>query len=229
MAQGRAERATGKLKMKTELQDLPQWQARQVDAVRQRMDAAHCVFDFTVRQVPANALVTEAQHRAVLSCLFDEVHATNEQRCREVIARHPQYANSPSWQVTHEVAHARPTPWPWGDAGDARAFPPGHRVDAARHRNDVRPFEWLARAFDDPPYGAQCPPGLFTDFCDVVGLRPVQGVQVRDWAGDPDKEPHRSTWSNYFDAGKEWWGIWCLTIWNPQQRTLAALAASSTD
>ena len=52
---------------------------------------------------------------------------------------------------------------------------------------------------------------------------------VLDWVGDVDAHPERSDWSNYFDAGKEWWGIWCTTIWNPSTRTLAAIAASSTD
>lgn len=213
----------------SELLPLPDWQARRVDTVRQRMDAAHCVFDFTVRQVPAGRLVAEPQHRAVLSGLFDEIDAMNAQRRREVIARHPEYANQPGWQVTHEVARARPTPWHWGDAGDARDFQPGQRVPVTRKHGEVGPFEWLFQAFDDPPYGADCAPGLFADFCEVVGLLPGQGVEVLDWVGDPDKEPGRSAWSNYFEAGQEWWGIWCLTVWNPRQRTLAALAASTTD
>lgn len=208
---------------------LPMWQARQVNAVRERMDAARCVFDFTVRQMPVGRSVGEAQHRAVLSCLFDEVDALYEQRHREFLASHPEHADSPAWQPNHDVAQARPSPWPWGDAGDARAFRPGQRVHFSRNPAHVNPFEWLFQAFDDPPYKADCPPDLFADFCDVVGLLPGKGVQVFDWVGDPDQEPHRSTWSPYFEAGKEWWGIWCLTIWNPRRRTLAALAASTTD
>ena len=211
------------------LEPLPRWQARQIDVVRQRMDTAHCVFDFTVRQMPVGPSAGEAQHRAVLSCLFDEIHAVYERRRREAIAYHSEHANSPAWQLTCDVAQARPSLWPWGDAGDARAFQPGQGGLISRNRAEVSPFEWLFQAFDDPPYKADCPPGLFADFCDAVGLLPGQGVQVLDWVGDPDQAPGRSHWSNYFDAGKEWWGIWCLTIWNPETRTLAALAASTTD
>ena len=32
-----------------------------------------------------------------------------------------------------------------------------------------------------------------------------------------------------FNAGLEWWGIWCLTIHHPRRQTVAALAASATD
>ena len=39
----------------------------------------------------------------------------------------------------------------------------------------------------------------------------------------------RCDWSNYFDDGLDWWGVWCLTIHNPQRQTLSALAASATD
>ncbi|WP_167659284.1 hypothetical protein [Pseudomonas fluorescens] len=34
---------------------------------------------------------------------------------------------------------------------------------------------------------------------------------------------------DYFDDGPEWWGVWCLSIWNPKRGTLAVLAASTTD
>ena len=45
----------------------------------------------------------------------------------------------------------------------------------------------------------------------------------------PEREPERSTWSAYFEDGKEWWGIWCFTVWNPRRGTLAAVMASTTD
>ena len=109
------------------------------------------------------------------------------------------------------------------------AFVPGTRIPVTRPTASVTPFEWLFQAFDDPPYGARCEPGLFADFCRTVGLLPHQGIEVLDWVGNPETEPERSEWSDCFDDGKEWWGIWCLTVWNPQQRTLAALVASATD
>jgi hypothetical protein len=67
------------------------------------------------------------------------------------------------------------------------------------------------------------------EFCAAVGLLPNHDIEVLDWVGDPLMEPERSNWSKYFEDGKEWWGIWCLTVWNPRRQTLAALIASSTD
>ena len=69
----------------------------------------------------------------------------------------------------------------------------------------------------------------FTDWCDQLGLIPADAPIVLDWVGDMDREPERSMWSNYFDEGRDWWGIWCLSIWHPTRRTLAVLAASTTD
>ena len=36
-------------------------------------------------------------------------------------------------------------------------------------------------------------------------------------------------WSNYFDAGKEWWGTFCWTIEIPRRNRIVFAAASTTD
>lgn len=36
-------------------------------------------------------------------------------------------------------------------------------------------------------------------------------------------------WSNYFDAGKEWWGTYFWTVYNKQNNTIIVLGASATD
>ena len=36
-------------------------------------------------------------------------------------------------------------------------------------------------------------------------------------------------WSNFFDAGKEWWGTYYLTVYNRQSNTIIVLGASETD
>ena len=78
--------------------------------------------------------------------------------------------------------------------------------------------------------------GEAEDLLDVLGLDPEQQPQVINWVGNleldcqaPDMGPHLLPWSDYFDEGLEWWGVWCLTVWNPVRRTLSVLAASATD
>lgn len=202
------------------------------EQLRARMDAAGCVFDFSVRAVAPSHVVTEADHRALLQALFDEVQARAAQWRAAWLAQNPQFkdaSSDPVGQSVHDVAQARATPWDARDVADATTLVPGTRVHVTRPVASVTPFEWLFQAFDNPPYGARCEPGLFADFCRTVGLLPHPGLEVLDWVGDAEAEPERSDWSDYFDDGKEWWGIWCLTVWNPQQRTLAALVASATD
>ncbi|MDG5976154.1 hypothetical protein H010_12889 [Hydrogenophaga taeniospiralis CCUG 15921] len=136
---------------------------------------------------------------------------------------------NPGFRLLVDVKQAQPTRWNSDQVTDPRKCLPRMYASMTKAVSFVTDFEWLFQAFDDPPYPAQCETGLFADFCEVAGLWPSRDVEVFDWVGNPDTEPGRSTWSNYFDAGKEWWGIWCLTVWNPRKRTLSALAASSTD
>lgn len=39
----------------------------------------------------------------------------------------------------------------------------------------------------------------------------------------------RTDWSNYFDAGKEWWGTFYWTVFNKKNNTIMVLGASETD
>ena len=101
-------------------------------------------------------------------------------------------------------------------------------------------FVRLYRAFNEPPYGLGSLPeadrrALWADFCEQTGLLPEAGISVRDWVRHNSYNHNgraqysRHPLSNYFDAGLEWWDIWCLTIHHPRRQTIAALAASATD
>ena len=196
-----------------DLQPVPAWEAQRVEGVRERMRVAGCVFDFTVSAlVNCDSAPSATCHRMVLDSLFREVQELN-----------------PRFRLQVDLEQAQPTQWNANQVTDPRKCLPRTYASSTKPVSAVTDFEWLFQAFDDPPYSARCEPGLFADFCEVAGLWPGCGVEVFDWVGSPDTEPGRSTWSNYFDAGKEWWGIWCLTVWNPRKRTLSALAASSTD
>lgn len=201
------------LRARENLQPVPAWEAQRVESVRERMRAAGCVFDFTVRTLGnCDSSPSATCHRAVLGALFHEVQALN-----------------PGFRLRVDLEHAQPTQWNADQVVDPRKLLPHKYASSTKAASSVTDFEWLFQAFDDPPYSARCETGLFADFCEVTGIWPVPNLEVFDWVGNPDTDPGRSAWSNYFDEGKEWWGVWCLTVWNPRKKTLSALAASSTD
>lgn len=91
-------------------------------------------------------------------------------------------------------------------------------------------FNDLYNKFSNPPYGLrgtdQEKLKLWQDLVDFVGLKEQDknAIMVLDWAIH-----NRGNWSSFFDDGLEWWGIWCLTIYNAKQNSLGCLIASSTD
>ncbi|MDO4478677.1 MAG: hypothetical protein Q4B73_06550 [Lachnospiraceae bacterium] len=48
----------------------------------------------------------------------------------------------------------------------------------------------------------------------------VRQLTVYDWTTD---------WSDYFDAGHEWWGTGCWSIYDPSMQRYVVIMASSTD
>ncbi|MDA7415411.1 hypothetical protein PGB34_03455 [Xenophilus arseniciresistens] len=215
--------------MSIALEALPQERAHALALLRERMQAAGCVFDFAVRGVLADAGVELAHHRAVLRAMFDDIDAQWALHRQALRAQGMDLPEPLPAAMQHELARASATPWDARSVCDASGFKPRRSEGISFPAPPTTPFESLFRAFDDPPYGTRAQPGLFADFCQAVGLLPAQDIVVFDWVGDPEQAPQRSAWSAYFDDGKEWWGIWCLTVWNPRQRTIAALAASATD
>ena len=122
----------------------------------------------------------------------------------------------------------------------AQAVRPRSHTAAQAEFDPQNWFVRLYRAFNEPPYGLGSLPeadrrALWADFCEQTGLLPEAGISVRDWVRHNSYNHNgraqysRHPLSNYFDAGLEWWGIWCLTIHHPRRQTIAALAASATD
>ena len=75
-------------------------------------------------------------------------------------------------------------------------------------------------AFLEPPHGSGYTP---EDFRKVnVALFPAgtAGLEVCEWSTD---------WSDYFDAGHEWWGVLCCTVYDAHLNRYVALFASATD
>lgn len=182
-------------------------------AIRERLDQAHCVFDFVVLTVAPTACPGEAEHRMALQLLFDGILAREKQLRAKVTEGRRKY----------ERKIHQPDLSP--DLKSARAEP----LDESARKSLGSLDGPLFRAFKHPPYGADVNETDFREWLQVLRLYPDEEMVVLDWVGDFQDDPQRSAWSRYFNAGKEWWGIWCLTLYNPRRQTLSALAASATD
>ncbi|MBD9653777.1 hypothetical protein IB239_02995 [Pseudomonas sp. PDM12] len=187
-------------------------QSQRLDELRTRLEEAGCVFDFVVATLDATATPGEAEHRLVLRLLFEAIQERARSWQQKLIAQDARYAKHRWPELTADLAQARPQPL---------------TADAARELASEDGL--LCRNFRDPPYGSPLQVVDFREWLQVLRLYPEEGMQVLDWVGDAHEDPQRSAWSDYFDDGKEWWGIWCLTLYNPRRRTLSALAASATD
>jgi hypothetical protein len=79
-------------------------------------------------------------------------------------------------------------------------------------------------AFFHPPYRLLCSDGESEQLFDkinafVLGSAPA-GCEIFSWS---------TAWSNYFDAGKEWWGAFYWTVRPAKSDRLYVIGASSTD
>lgn len=185
-------------------------------ALRERMNEAGCVFQFVLLQADADDVANEALHRQALQGLHDQV-MKEALEWHHALLKNPHYANREAPQL---------------DWASERAV--AHRVPTSELEALVKS---LYGAFRQPPYGTQFEGGeaeahaLFREWVERLGLVENEQPEVIDWVADldPDVDGAPSPWSSYFDDGLQWWGVWCLTIWNPRHRTMGALIASSTD
>ena len=81
-----------------------------------------------------------------------------------------------------------------------------------------------AYAFSDPPYRLRVSLKEATKLFDAINKEILGGISpesvIFEWPVD---------WSDYFDAGQEWWGSFLWTFANPGARRIVVLAASTTD
>lgn len=116
----------------------------------------------------------------------------------------------------------------FADADDSEAwrFDPGKATakeipasDIFAHLGDAAGMNYR-KAFLNPPI-----PNGYTDkdFAKVnAALFPngTEGLEVYEWSTD---------WSEYFDEGHEWWGAFCLTVYDRTLERFAVIMASATD
>ncbi|MEZ4369625.1 MAG: hypothetical protein R3B07_02340 [Polyangiaceae bacterium] len=129
----------------------------------------------------------------------------------------------------------------WGSGYDVRA----DRIDVFAYSErglSVKAHDGLGRALLDPPYGLRkglgarlgtpaypdldrawmrdCVHRFCSDVLELPDLRDTAHLTIHEWSTD---------WSNFFDAGREWWGTFCWTIEDPLRKWTTAILASSTD
>ena len=190
-------------------------------AFRQKLTQVGCVFDFSVYSLEKDIDSSPALHRHALELFFTEMRERLLEEHREIIEKCPELRGTNFFHLDFDCAAASPKVL---SVEQLR-----HLLSCTSH-STAKPC--LFSSFSEPPHGLATnvdAKDLFNQWCRILGLLPVDLPEVIDWVGDFDLEPSRSEWSNYFEAGKEWWGIWCLTVWNPVTRTLGVLAASTTD
>lgn len=201
-------------------------------SLRERMDSAGCVFKFVVLSPESEIEADESMHRHALIELH-ELLMTEAMEWHENLIKDPKYGDYPKPLISWDLESAIATPLSLDEV----------RYLTSTDRTDI--FERLAlyACFVNPPYRAQFKNGeteaqsVFLKWCELLGLNEIDDVSVVSWVeglntglhGYDDTISSVEPWSNYFDAGLEWWGVWCLTIWNPKRRTISALIASTTD
>ena len=200
-------------------------------SLRQRMEEAGCAFEFIVLAPEADEVITPAHHRQAVDQLFLAIRHLWLERHRQMILD-PRYADAAPPDMSWDLDKARAKPLDRQEIGQL--------MRTEREAHNPPPFA-LYEAFCEPPYGTRFGDGhlqaLFREWLGLLGLEANVEVQVLswvdnfnlDWLASDEPDPARDPWSDYFDDGLEWWGVWCLSIWNPQRRTLSVLAASTTD
>jgi hypothetical protein len=106
-------------------------------------------------------------------------------------------------------------------------------------QSDIRDENWFNSfviALFHPPYGTTLRNGSLSEqmsFLDHLCRESMlleTDCEVIDWVGcSGSGRDDCSDWSDAFEAGREWWGNWCLTIYSPSRKIGSILIASATD
>jgi hypothetical protein len=90
-------------------------------------------------------------------------------------------------------------------------------IDAAKFLKEY----WYA--FSDTPYGLGWGPHYLTEVFDTINQELIGDIgQARILAWSTD-------WSNYFDAGRDWWGAFLWTVKPASRDCIVWIGASTSD
>lgn len=206
----------------------------QSTALRERMDDAGCVFEFVLFRPAPEALVDETLHRQALQGMGCFLAASAENWLAAQAGNYLPEVYSPQADDDWRVDKAIATP-----------------LSQAQVRNLTLTEDYehgplaLYASYTGAPYGVSFEGGeagaqsTFHEWLELLGLEEHNDVVVINWVNGyalqwiSNAEHALAGWESwspwYFEDGLEWWGIWCLTIWNPRLNTLSVVVASTSD
>ena len=122
-----------------------------------------------------------------------------------------------TWDAARLVGEQVPFEMFWGN-DDAAAKPTG------RNSWSIPNVDGYKTAFFQPPYPLrgteQEHEQLFAHIGFLLFGPDPRACEIFSWGTD---------WSNYFDAGKEWWGAFFWTLRQPEADVFTVIGASTTD
>ncbi|PSJ79391.1 hypothetical protein [Neisseria iguanae] len=230
--------------------------AQQQDLIL-RMQQVCCAFQFSVQIWPQVTAPTEADHQTAVITYFENlirpqyddlrqrIHTENLNKLQYIQAHsNPKSHQQDQQRLLKKIAHddayftLRLIP----ERMSCIRLPPlsaQHAYDKMSLNHDGHMQNWsaqLCHQFIHPPYELQnidelASLALWSDFCDLCGLNHPQ-ADIYDWVRHQayaDGSQENLLFSNYFDEGLDWWGVWCLSVYQPDTRTLAVITASEDD
>lgn len=93
-----------------------------------------------------------------------------------------------------------------------------HTTDTYQIRNTGGQIPYFY-AFMKPPYGSGYDKDDFDKVNNILFPNGASSLEVYEWSTD---------WSNYFDAGHEWWGAACWSVYDCSLNRYVVIIASST-
>ncbi|MCP1445036.1 hypothetical protein J3D54_004168 [Pseudomonas sp. GGS8] len=145
------------------------------ESLRERMDAAGCVFEFVVVSLGQNSLIDEAMHRLALNALYEQIMASQFDWHRKLIRKLP-CADYPEPSMTWALDRAIATP-----------------LSRAEVRNLTLTEDYqhgplaLYSHFREPPYLTQFEGGeaeaeaLFREWLELLGVEDRDDVVALNW------------------------------------------------
>jgi hypothetical protein len=193
----------------------------ELDSLLAKFDTAGGVVDYVFLERP-DAGPPHIRHRAAALAGMAEIDRRLEQwAARNASAKYPiEMFFRVRWDESKLIGTPVSFPTFWG-TDDVEPKPIGDRAWS------IPNVDGYKTAFFHPPYGLYGLKDSPTDQTDlfasintyVLGADPER-AEIFSWSTD---------WSNYFEAGHEWWGAFYWTINPADSQRMVVVAASSTD
>ena len=183
-----------------------------------------CVVDYCLMADEVSYQGEESHRTAVLFAMLKLIERDiafrheSEQRWGEVAGTYP-------WAFDIGKAAAAPI-----DPAEFLFVPEVLRID--RNGNVFYDSDWEPNdancggqipywyAFLEPPHSTRCGPEDLRRVNAALFPAGTDALEVYQWTTD---------WSNYFDAGHEWWGAACWSVYDRRMDRYAVVLASATD